>query len=103
METKKAAADNTADREIVVTRLINAPREKVYKAFTDPKQLIKWWGPYGFPNKNAELDVKPGGKWRIEQQMPTGEVQSFSGVYKEVVPNEKLVWSFVWGGRPDTE
>ena len=104
MERGKEAAKAAApDRDIVVTRLINAPREKVFKAFTESQQLLKWWGPYGFTNNLVELDVQPGGKWKIEQNMPAGDTQLFYGVYKEVVKNEKLVWSFTWGGRPDVE
>ena len=55
---------DTSDREIIITRTFNAPRELVWQAWTDPKQIVKWWGPIGFTNTLFEMDVRPGGIWR---------------------------------------
>jgi uncharacterized protein YndB with AHSA1/START domain len=60
----------TADREIVITRILNAPRELVFKAWTDPKHLISWWGPNGFTNTFHEVNIKPGDVWRFTLHGP---------------------------------
>ena len=67
-----SAAGSTADREIVVTRLIDAPRELVFEAWTDPKHVDKWWGPRGFTSTTSEMDVRPGGIWRLVMHGPDG-------------------------------
>ncbi len=103
METKEKKAKAVGDKDIVVSRLINAPREMVYKACTVPEQMAQWWGPFGFTNPVCELDVRVGGKWRIEQKGPDGQLYKFGGVYKEVVKNERIVWTFRYEGFPDSE
>jgi uncharacterized protein YndB with AHSA1/START domain len=71
-----AKADSSAgalsDREIVTTRVINAPRELVFKAWTDPDHLVHWWGPKGFTNTFHEFDMRPGGIWRFVMHGPDG-------------------------------
>lgn len=79
------------DRELVLTRVFNAPRTLVYKAWTEPKHVAQWWGPKGFTNPLVELDVRPGGIWRIHMQGPDGTIYPSKGVYQEIVPPEKLV------------
>src|SRR5205807_1643949 len=59
-----AASETGSGREIVITRVIDAPRERVWEAWADPDQVVKWWGPYGFTNKTKERSFKPGGAWR---------------------------------------
>jgi uncharacterized protein YndB with AHSA1/START domain len=101
METKEKKGVD--DKDIIVSRLINAPRELVYKACTVPEQMAQWWGPFGFTNPVCELDVRVGGKWRVEQKGPDGTIYKFGGVYKEVVKNERIVWTFIYEGFPDSE
>ena len=60
------------DREVVTSRIINAEREKVFKAWTDPQHLKEWWGPEGFTNTFHEYDLRPGGKWRFIMHGPNG-------------------------------
>src|SRR5580698_5226434 len=103
METKEKKAKASDNFDIVVSRLINARREMVYKACTVPEQMAQWWGPFGFTNPVCELDVKVGGKWRIEQKGPDGKIYKFKGVYKEVVENKRIVWTFIFEGFPDSE
>jgi len=81
----------SADRELVLTRLINAPREKVYRAWTDPELLKQWFAPKPYTTPIVEVDVRPGGSAYIVMRGPDGKDMPNRGVYLEVVPNEKLV------------
>jgi uncharacterized protein YndB with AHSA1/START domain len=81
----------SADRELVLTRLINAPREKVYRAWTDPKLLKQWFAPKPYTTPVVEIDVRPGGSAYFVMRGPDGKDLPNRGVYLEVVPNEKLV------------
>jgi len=81
------------ERELVLTRVFDAPRELVFKAWTDPKQVAQWWGPHGFTNPVCDLDVRPGGAIRIHMRGPDGTVYPMTGVYQEVVEPERLVFT----------
>jgi uncharacterized protein YndB with AHSA1/START domain len=87
---KKNPTASTADREIVMTRLFDAPRELVFKAWTDPKQIPQWWGPKGFTTTVREMTVKPGGLWRYIMHGPDGTDYNNRVVYNEVVSPERL-------------
>ena len=89
------AASSTADREIVVTRLIEAPRELVFEAWTDPKHVDKWWGPRGFTTTTHEMDVRPGGEWRLTMHGPDGRDYKNHIVFDEIVKPERLVYRHV--------
>src|SRR6185436_11510767 len=65
-------AQNTADREIVLTRLLGAPRELVWKVWTDPGHVAAWWGPTGFTTTTQAMEVRPGGVWRYVMHGPDG-------------------------------
>jgi uncharacterized protein YndB with AHSA1/START domain len=93
MEKIKTPASNTADREMVITRLINAPRELVWKAWTDPKHVVHWWGPNGFTNTIHEMNVKPGGVWRFMMHGPNGMDFPNKIVFNEVVKPERLAYT----------
>ena len=90
---------NTADREIVTTRVLNAPRELVFKAWTDPDQLVHWWGPKGFTNTFHEFDMRPGGIWRFVMHNPDGVNYQNKSVFVEVVNPERIVFDHVSGPR----
>lgn len=79
------------DRELVLTRLIEAPREKLYRAWTDPELLKQWFAPKPYITPVAELDVRPGGLAFIVMRGPDGQDLPNRGVYLEVEPNERLV------------
>lgn len=81
------------EREIVLTRIFDAPRALVYRMWTEPEHVQAWWGPEGFRNPSVELDVRPGGLWQIDMQGPDGSVYPCRGVYLEVSENERLVYS----------
>jgi len=81
----------SADRELMLTRLIDAPREKVYRAWTDAGLLKQWFAPLPYTTPVAELDVRPGGSAFIVMRGPDGNDLPNHGVYLEVVPNQRLV------------
>ncbi|HEX4000473.1 MAG TPA: SRPBCC domain-containing protein [Pirellulales bacterium] len=85
------AGSDPLDRDFVVTRTFDAPRQSVFKAWTDPRQMAEWWGPNGFTNPICELDARPGGAWRIVMRGPDGSQHPAKGVYVEVVEPERLV------------
>src|SRR5215213_9931370 len=89
--TAESAA--SPDRDLVLTRLIDAPREKVYRAWTDPSLLRQWSAPLPYTTPVAELDVRPGGANFIVMRSPEGQDLPNRGVYLEVVPNERLVFT----------
>jgi uncharacterized protein YndB with AHSA1/START domain len=88
-DSDKAAP--TSDRELVLTRLIDAPRERLYEAWTDPELLKRWFAPLPYTTPRAELDVRPGGATLVVMRDPQGNEYPNRGVYLEVVPNARLV------------
>jgi len=92
---------DTSDREIVFTRLLNAPRELVFDAWTDPKQIVLWWGPTGFTTTIQEMDVRPGGKWNIIMHGPDGTDYPNYSVYTEIVKPERICYSHTGGKKGD--
>lgn len=87
-----------SDREILMTRDFDAPRELVFKAYTDPKSIPQWWGPRGYTTTVDKMDVRPGGVWRFVQRDQDGNEFAFNGVYREIVPPERLVYTFEFEG-----
>lgn len=83
---------NTTDREIVSSRVYDAPRERVFKAWTDPNHLMHWWGPKGFTNTFHEFDLKPGGVWRFTMHGPNGANHPNESIFKEIVKPERIVF-----------
>jgi uncharacterized protein YndB with AHSA1/START domain len=83
----------TAEYELVITRLIAAPRETLYRCWTEPKLLKQWFAPRPFTTPVADMDVRPGGSSLIVMRTPDGNDMPNRGVYLEVVPNEKLVFT----------
>lgn len=80
------------DKDLVLTRVLEAPRERVWRAWADPRQLAQWWGPAGFTNPVCEADLRPGGLLRIDMRAPDGTVYPMTGVYREVIAPERLVF-----------
>jgi uncharacterized protein YndB with AHSA1/START domain len=88
---------SSADREIAATRVINAPRELVFRMWTDPEQVAQWWGPNGFTNTIYEMAVRPGGVWRFVMHGPDGVDYQNTIVFIEIVEPEWLAYSDVSG------
>jgi len=83
----------TGERDLVLTRLIDAPREKLYRAWTEPELLKQWFAPAPYTTPRAELDVRVGGANTVVMRSPDGNDIPCSGVYLEVVPNQRLVFT----------
>ncbi len=99
MAMAKPKPDET--RALHLSRILRAPRERVFRAWTDPAQLVKWWGPKGFTVPAWAMDVRPGGAWRTTMRSPEGKDHIVSGVYREILPPSRLV--FTWGHETEGE
>jgi uncharacterized protein YndB with AHSA1/START domain len=100
------AAAATAECELVVTRIIDAPRILVFKAWTEPEQVARWWGPQGFTTISCKMDIRPGGAYRVCMRSPAGVDHWKQGVYREIVPPDRIVFTFAWedaDGKPGHE
>lgn len=84
-------------REIRITRVVDAPRELVWKAWTTPENIAVWWGPRGFTTRVEEHDLRPGGRWHYVMVAPDGEEYPAMGTFREVVPPERIVTTDEFG------
>jgi uncharacterized protein YndB with AHSA1/START domain len=101
-QTTNNTFTSVEDRELIINRVFNSPRDLVYKAWTDPKHLPHWWGPKGFTITVQEIDVKPGGVWHYVMHGPDGVDYDNKIVYIELVSPERLVYSH-GGGEEDEQ
>ena len=93
-----------SDREVVATRVVNAPRNVVWEAWTNPEHVPHWMtGPEGMTMPVCEIDLRVGGEWHFVWRQPDGSEMEMRGVYREIVPPERLVNTESWGGDwPET-
>jgi len=98
-----AQPDTAIKPSLTLKRRLNAPAEKVYAAWTDPEKIVKWFGPDSGPVTRAETDLRVGGHYTIAFNTENGERHQVGGVYREVVPNEKLVFTWAWHTTPERE
>ena len=96
-QARTVAVTTPTDREIHVERMFEAPRDRVFAAFTDPKLIPEWWGPTTVVD---QMDVRPGGSWRFVFHNADGSESAFRGTYREVIPPERIVQTFEWEGMP---
>ena len=89
-----------SEREIVMTREFDAPRDLVFEAHTSCEHMTRWWGPRKYEFASCEIDFRPGGKWRVVHRGPDGDEHAFRGEYREIVPPERIVWTFEYEGFP---
>jgi len=87
-------------QEIRINTTYNAPRELVFKAYTDPDLIPQWWGPKNLTTEVDKLDARPGGQWRFLNRDAEGNVYAFRGVFHDVVPSDRIVQTFEWEGMP---
>jgi uncharacterized protein YndB with AHSA1/START domain len=87
-------------QSMVVTRTFDAPRERVFRAYTDPKLIPRWWGPERLMTTVERMDARPGGTWRFVQRDAEGNVFAFHGVYHDVTPPERIIDTFEYEGMP---
>jgi uncharacterized protein YndB with AHSA1/START domain len=92
------AQRRTSDRELRLVRRFAAKPEQVFRAFADPRRLVKWWGPKGVTIPLCEMDVRPGGRWVTTMRSPDGSDMTVSGVYREIDPPSRLVFTWAWHG-----
>src|SRR5689334_22051414 len=97
MKNSMDAVSETADREIVESRVFDAPRELVWQMFTDPKHIIHWWGPNAFTNTIYEMEVKPGGVWRFVMHGPDGTDYQNKNIFTRVEKPHVLAFEHVSG------
>jgi uncharacterized protein YndB with AHSA1/START domain len=93
-ESKESTLRVLSDTQIEMSRVFNAPRELVWKALTDPEAIPQWWGPRYLTTVVDKMDVRIGGAWRYIQKDSDGNVYAFSGMYNELVPPERIVYTF---------
>lgn len=86
-------AGESAEQEIIITRLIDAPLQYVYRAWTIQSILARWWGPKDFTNPVCELDVKPSGEIRIDMRAPDGTIYPMGGIFHEIIEPDTLVFT----------
>ena len=84
-----------------MSRTFGAPRDRVFEAFTKPEALAQWWGPKGCTAPRVELDVQPGGAFAIDMHHASGQVHYLSGVYEEISPHDRPVFTWAWGQGDD--
>lgn len=87
----------STERAFVHVRLIDAPRERVFRAFSDPTHLARWWGPRGFSSTFHEFDFRPGGRWRFDMHGPDATEYPNESVFVDVVEPERVVFDHVSG------
>ncbi|MBA3963626.1 MAG: SRPBCC domain-containing protein [Chthoniobacterales bacterium] len=96
-ERKSNPSAATTPNELTITRILNAPRALVYKVFTEIEHALKWGGPRDYPMAHLEGELRVGGKWRgCLRAKDGGEEMWQGGVYREIMPNERLVYTFAW-------
>jgi uncharacterized protein YndB with AHSA1/START domain len=91
--TKSAVPTERPDRDLVITRVFDAPRELVWKAWTDPEQMKRWWGPKDFTAPSCTIDLRVGGRYLLCMRSPEGQDFWTTGVYREIAAPERLVYT----------
>lgn len=88
---------------VTLVRRIKAPPSRVFAAITRPDQMLHWWGPDAGPTLSVEADVRPGGRFSIVFRLLNGDEHNPTGVYREVVPDRKLIFTWEWRDAPERE
>jgi uncharacterized protein YndB with AHSA1/START domain len=104
-ESSVAAAGPVIRPSLILKRRLNAPPAKVYAAWTDPEKVVRWFGPSQVVagSVRADIDARIGGRYRISFKMQDGEHHEVAGVYREMVPNQRLTFSWAWHSTPERE
>ncbi len=99
----QSAAATRPKPSLTITHKLPAPPEHCFRAWTDPQALKQWFGPGEIEVLRAETDPRVGGRYRILARSPSGEEHDVSGVFREVVPNRKLVFTWAWRSTPERQ
>jgi uncharacterized protein YndB with AHSA1/START domain len=97
------ATNVLVEPSLTLKRRLKASPASVYAAWTDPEKVVKWFGPDAGPVEHAEFDVRVGGRYAVTFRTENGEQHNVSGVYREVVPDEKLSFTWAWRSTPERE
>jgi uncharacterized protein YndB with AHSA1/START domain len=89
-----------SDREVVMTRVFDAPRDLVFEAHTSCEHMSHWWGPRRYVISSCDIDFRPGGAYRIVQKGEDGAEYAFRGDFREIDRPSRIVWTFEWEGMP---
>ncbi len=106
MALRNSSTIEQAERTLIIERVFDAPRETVWKAWTDPRHAAQWWAPKGFTVTSLHMDVRPGGVWRRCLRSPEGTELIKRGTYREIVEPERLVFTYAdedTDGKPGHE
>lgn len=101
MSANHEPVESSTAPEFVISRVFDAPRELVWQSWTEPRHLAQWWGPRGMTNPVCELEVRPGGAYRIVMRAPDGAEYPMEGIFREVVAPARLVLTMDCSGHPD--
>ena len=96
----RAIVTTPTDREVLIEREFDAPRERVFAAFTDPELIPQWWGLRSTTTIVDRMDARTGGDWRFIERNSDGSEVAFRGAYREVAPPERIAYTFEWDGMP---
>src|ERR1700748_902608 len=89
------AKSNTQDRELIISRLLDAPVELVWEVWTSPEHIANWWGPDGFTTTITIMNINPGGEWNLVMHGPDGTDYKNKSIFKEVIPFKKIVYEHI--------
>jgi uncharacterized protein YndB with AHSA1/START domain len=101
--SRNATVSLPTDEQILITRDFDAPKDLVYKAYTTPELVKRWWHANRGEMTSAEIDLREGGKWRYVAVTDDGQEVAFHGEYREIVPNERIVSTEVYEGAPQPD
>jgi len=96
MAAESSTSTESGDRELVITRVFDAPRGLVFKAWTQPEHLMRWWGPHGFTVLKCEMDLRAGGGWYVHMRSAHGSEDRQRGVFREILQPERLVFTYAF-------
>jgi uncharacterized protein YndB with AHSA1/START domain len=99
--SRRATVTLPTDEQILITREFDAPKQLVYKAFTTPELVTRWWTAKRGEMKTCEIDLRVGGEWRYVMETPDGVEVGFHGEYREIVPDERIVSTEIFEGMPE--
>lgn len=85
-----------SDRTLILTRVLQAPRTRVFEAWTSPDLVAAWWGPEGYVTEHCEMDIRPGGSYRVSMRSPDGVLSWKRGIYQDIAAPERIVFTFAW-------
>jgi len=96
MAVTTSGAPRSMTRELLITRVFDSPRALVFKAWTEPERLVRWWGPRGFTTPSCKMDARPGGALRLCMRSHEGTLHWLQCVYRDVVEPERLAFTWAW-------